>query len=81
MKRFMSLAIVLAMLAPLAVADANAATKKKTTGAKVAGFVQTAPLSGGTIKNRNTIGERQYLSYRDNTQKLFARIELNSPGR
>jgi hypothetical protein len=83
MKRYVSLALAVAVLVPFVASGADAATKKKKTnnGTQVFGFVQTAPVIGGTIKNRNAYGERQYLTYRDNTQKFFARFEHNSPGR
>jgi hypothetical protein len=81
MKRYMNLALAVAVLVPFAATGADAATKKKKKNAtQVFGFVQTAPVVGGTISNKNPYGERQYLGYRDNTQKFFARITQNSPG-
>jgi hypothetical protein len=73
MKRFICLALALAVVAPLAVGDAEAATKngakkKMRQGPQVAGFVQTAP---GTFRNTDRFGERNF--YRDNTQLFFER--------
>jgi hypothetical protein len=81
MKRYVNLALAVAVLVPFAATGADAATKKKKKGTQVFGFVQSAPVTGGTIGNRNPFGERQYLGFRDNTQKFFARLEYNSPGR
>ncbi len=79
MKRFMSLALAFAVLVPLAVSDADAATKKKKSkGPQVAGFVQTAPIGGSTISISNPTGDRRYLNHPDNTQKFFSRLAENS---
>jgi hypothetical protein len=81
MKRYMSLALAVAVLVPFVASNADAATKRKTkNGPQVAGFVQTAPGVGGTIKNPNPYSERQYLSFRDNTQIFFGRLTDRSPG-
>jgi hypothetical protein len=82
MKRYMSLAVAVAVMVPFVASDADAATKTKakTNGPQVAGFVQTAPGLGGTITNVNPLNERIYLSQRDNTQKFFGRIADRSPG-
>jgi hypothetical protein len=73
MKRFICLAVALAVFAPLAVGDAeaaarNGAKKKSKQGPQVAGFVQTAQ---GTLKDTDKFGERNF--YRDNTQRFFER--------
>jgi hypothetical protein len=81
MKRSMNLALAIAVLVPFAATGADAATKKKKKNAtQVFGFVQTAPGFGGAISNPNPSGERQYLGYRDNTQKFFARISNKGSG-
>jgi hypothetical protein len=82
MNRYMSLVLACAVSAPFGVGDADAATKKKnkSAGPQVFGFVQTAPVIGGTISNSNPYGERRFLNYRDNTQKFFGRISEKSPG-
>jgi hypothetical protein len=71
MKRFICLGVALAIFAPVASGQAEAATKKKQkNGPKVAGFVQTAALSG-SLKNTDRFGERNF--NRDTTQQFFER--------
>jgi hypothetical protein len=74
------LVLMFAMAGTLAATDVEAASKKKkVSGAQVAGFVQTAPLQGGTLRNLNRFGETKINGYTDNTQQFFAKQSDKSP--
>jgi hypothetical protein len=74
MKRFICLGVAFAIFAPAAIGQAEAATKKKQKkNPQVAGFVQTAGLSG-SLRNTDRFGERNY--NRDNTHQFFDRTTL-----
>jgi hypothetical protein len=71
MKRFICFGIALAIFTAAAIGQAEAATKKKQkNGPQVAGFVQTAALSG-SLRNTDRFGERNF--NRDSTQQFFDR--------
>jgi hypothetical protein len=78
MSRIIGVGLVMscALSAFASTADA-AAKKKKSSGTQVFGFVQTASGTNSIRESRN-IGETNILGYTDNTQKFFARQQLNS---
>jgi hypothetical protein len=79
MKRSIWLGLIFAMVGPLVITGAEAASKKKRKGPQVAGFVQTAPLPGGSLRNQNRFGESKINGYTDYTQQFFARQADKSP--
>jgi hypothetical protein len=72
MKRFVGVALMVAVWVPLAANEAAAASKKKKKTPQVAGFVQTAPVVGGTLKVAPKFGETKVGGYTDKTQQFFA---------
>jgi hypothetical protein len=79
MKCIIGVGLIFAMIGTLTATDAEAASKKKRKGPQVAGFVQTAPLLGGTLSNQNRFGEKKINGYTDPTQQFFSKLSDKSP--